>query len=211
MESLELCLCTDSGGVIIFKLNNKADLRGNAGLLYIIYPKILSFIPVFVFVGFLCYNRGTEMKGRIIMRKVSYFDFLKRFLVINLILIGGYFVVTLILNMFFGEAMKILQTTPVYSGEGNTFLLVFIILFQLCIGAGYFVLSYLDARRDAIERREFLTFIGTEKFDTDVFYKTYFANKGKSLMIYFSVTVFAIALLSFPCGSSRSVRVSPLP
>lgn len=130
------------------------------------------------------------------MRKVSYFDFLKRFLVINLILIGVYFVVTLILNMFFGEAMKILQTTPVYSGEGNTFLLVFMILFQLCIGAGYFVLSYLDARRDAIERREFLTFIGTEKFDTGAFYKMYFANKGKSLMIYFSVTVGAIALLS---------------
>ncbi len=148
------------------------------------------------------------------MSKPKIIAFLKDFIIVNAILFGAYLVITMVVTMFFGEAVLEYGTAPTTGEKPNVVLTIFYALLQLAIFFGFYALSLFRFEKESEEKRVFLTEIGAERFDIAEFSKKYFNERGKYMLIYFSVTVGIVSftrLIGVPFVSMLVLPQSMLP
>ena len=151
------------------------------------------------------------------MNKPKITAFLKEYFIPNVVFYFAYLLVTTLVSMFFGNATLEFATDVASGGEQNVFLTVFYSLLQFIAFVGFYVYSMVRLERDSEEKRAFLTALGTEELDLADFSGRYFAERGKYMLTYFSVTcgILTIARLigvpfSLMLGFSQSMLSSVL-
>lgn len=140
--------------------------------------------------------------------------FLKEFIIVNAILFGAYLAITTVVSMFFGQAMLDFGMSTATGEKPNIVLTIFYTLLQLAVFFGFYAFSMFRFEKDSEEKRAFLTEIGAERFDIAEFSKKYFNERGKYMLIYFSVIVGIVSftrLIGIPLVSMLILPQSMLP
>ncbi len=148
------------------------------------------------------------------MSKPKITSFLKDFVIVNAILFGAYLVITMVVSMFFGQAMLDFGMAPATGEKPNVVLTIFYTLLQLAVFFGFYAFSLFRFEKESEEKRVFLTEIGAERFDIAEFSKQYFTARGKYMLIYFSVIVGIVSLtrlIGIPIVSMLILPQSMLP
>ena len=148
------------------------------------------------------------------MSKPKMTSFLKDFIIVNAILFGVYLVITTVVTMFFGEAVLEFGMASATGEKPNVVLTIFYTLLQLAVFFGFYAFSLFRFEKESEEKREFLTEIGAESFDIAEFSKKYFNERGKYMLIYFSVIVGIVSftrLIGVPLVSMLILPQSMLP
>ena len=143
------------------------------------------------------------------MEKIKFWRFIKEYVIVNSMLLGAYLAVTIIITMFFGNAMTEFVNAILTGEHQNPTLTVIYFLLRVAVFAGFFVLSFLRLSNNAEEKRAFLSSIGTERFDIAEFSEKNFAERGKQTVIYFA-TIVGVGTVSSVIGVPLvSLIVSP--
>ena len=148
------------------------------------------------------------------MSKPKIATFLKEFIIVNAILFGAYLAITTVVSMFFGQAMLDFGMSTATGEKPNIVLTIFYTLLQLAVFFGFYAFSMFRFEKDSEEKRSFLTEIGAERFEIAEFSKKYFNERGKYMLIYFSVIVGFVSftrLIGIPLVSMLILPQSMLP
>ncbi len=136
------------------------------------------------------------------MKKTKISRFVKDLLIANFLVILIYLLFIIILNFCTGGGISQMSGAFEYRGysadDMNPALIAFInvmlIINNILPFFTFYLFMFIRLKRNEKEKEEFLSYIGTKKFERTEFDKNHFAIKGKPILIMFiiSMAIFSI-------------------